>query len=43
MLLLQLASDDEFERGDGGQLYYLISAEALRAGDFSQVRVHQGE
>ncbi|MCP2168637.1 DUF1963 domain-containing protein [Goodfellowiella coeruleoviolacea] len=43
VLLRQLTSDDEFEWGDGGQLYYLISAEALRAGDFSRVRVHRGE
>lgn len=43
VLLLQLCSDEEFQWGDGGMLYYLIPAEALRAGDFSQVRVEQGE
>lgn len=43
VLLLQLSSDDEFQWGDGGLLYYMITAEALRAGDFSQVRVQQGE
>jgi len=42
VLLLQLSSDEELEWGDGGLLYYMIAAEALRAGDFSQVRVEQG-
>lgn len=43
VMLLQLGGDEEFEWGDGGLLYYMIPAEALRAGDFSQVRVQQGE
>lgn len=37
--LLQLDSDDQWQFGDFGLLYYAIPIDALRAGDFSQVRV----
>ncbi|WP_405679516.1 DUF1963 domain-containing protein [Streptomyces sp. NBC_01511] len=43
ILLLQLSGGGGFEWGDGGLMYYLIPAEALHAGDFSQVRVQRGE
>lgn len=36
--LLQLDSDDQWQFGDVGMLYFVIPADALRAGDFSQVR-----
>lgn len=37
--LLQLDSDGQWRFGDFGLLYFLIPADTLRAGDFSQVRV----
>jgi hypothetical protein len=37
--LLQLDSDSQWQFGDFGLLYFVIPADALRAGDFSQVRV----
>lgn len=37
--LLQLDSDEQWQFGDFGLLYYVIPLDALRAGDFSQARV----
>ncbi|WP_200827361.1 YwqG family protein [Thermomonospora echinospora] len=37
--LLQLDSDDHFQWGDMGVLYFTIPADALRKGDFGQVRI----
>ncbi|MFG2088223.1 MULTISPECIES: DUF1963 domain-containing protein [unclassified Spirillospora] len=39
VLLLQLDSDTQWQFGDFGLLYFVIPADALQAGDFSQVRV----
>lgn len=37
--LLQLDSDDQWQFGDFGLLYFVIPVDALRVGDFGQVRV----
>lgn len=40
VLLLQLDTDDQFQWGEAGVLYFTMPADALRAGDFSQVHAH---